>query len=236
MVEWGCSTLASHRVASCVCMDFIAPGSESISTGGGAGDAISEDHYFAKNTELRVWLLETKKVRHTYNDLISMSVFCAYTFFVRVCEFLCLTLSLSFSLSLSLSLFLSCAPFHLIPSLFLLPCPLHTLQIYFDDLNADEGRTWFKQFVVAWNTGKLASKFYKGIDHSQQSAAERTKFKWGFAKKMTDDDVDALSSARDSVDTQTFHQVTHTLSLFHTHTHAYIRYYLPSPLRRGGPT
>jgi hypothetical protein len=160
-------------------------GSESISTGGGTGDAISEDHYFAKNTELRVWLLETKKARFPSIalTLTPMTVVCA-----RVSCVSCLA--------------------HVVSSISSFFCLTRvTLQIYFDDLNADEGRTWFKQFVVAWNTGKLASKFYKGMDHSQQSAAERTKFKWGFAKKMSEDDVDKLSSARDSVDTQTFHQV-----------------------------
>jgi hypothetical protein len=105
--------------------------------------------------------------------------------------------------------------------------------MYFDDLSGDEQRHYFKKFVIAWNNKSLpggkssgnvvanlfqklilnfcccnfvSDKFYKGIDHSQLEHTQRTKFTWGFSKRLNEKDTLDLESARDSVDTQTFHQ------------------------------
>jgi hypothetical protein len=109
----------------------LVQGSENISSsssaaGGGADSAISEEHYFAKNAELRVWLLEKK--------------------------------------------------------------------VYFDELTGDEQKNYFKKFVVAWNSRALPERFYKGIDHSKLSTAQRTTFQWGFAKKLNENTVMQLES------------------------------------------
>lgn len=67
-------------------------------------------------------------------------------------------------------------------------------KIYFDDLDSDAQRSWFKKFVVAWNTKQLPEKLYKGVHHSSLSASERTTYKWGFTKRLTDEAKDDLES------------------------------------------
>ncbi len=134
----------------------LVQGSENISSsssaaGGGADSAISEEHYFAKNAELRVWLLEKK--------------------------------------------------------------------VYFDELTGDEQKNYFKKFVVAWNSRALPERFYKGIDHSKLSTAQRTTFQWGFAKKLNENTVMQLESG-------TPHASRHCFFLFRLiHIHSALSFF-----------
>ncbi|RKP27983.1 hypothetical protein SYNPS1DRAFT_26392 [Syncephalis pseudoplumigaleata] len=73
-------------------------------------------------------------------------------------------------------------------------------RIYFDDLKGSEARRYFGRFMRAWNGGKLDAKYYSGIRSSQLASSELTKYQWGFAKNMNQDEVLAV---RDTVDTAT---------------------------------
>jgi hypothetical protein len=72
-----------------------------------------------------------------------------------------------------------------------------------DDISSKQSRRRFGQFVDAWNSGKLAPKFYKGMDATAVGAAGLTKHKWGI--KLSAAEKLALESTRDAIDTSTHH-------------------------------
>ncbi|KAI8058524.1 hypothetical protein BDF22DRAFT_739937 [Syncephalis plumigaleata] len=71
---------------------------------------------------------------------------------------------------------------------------------YLEDLKSSDARGYFKKFIKAWNSGKLDDKYYSGIRSSQLASSDLTKYQWGFAKKMNQEEVLAV---RDNVDTAT---------------------------------
>ncbi|KAI9313394.1 hypothetical protein BX666DRAFT_1864380, partial [Dichotomocladium elegans] len=71
---------------------------------------------------------------------------------------------------------------------------------YFNDLDTEKARHYFKKFVKAWNRGDLEDKYYNGINAAQLASSDNTRYKWAFAKKI---DQHELDSVRDSVDTAT---------------------------------
>ncbi|CDS09705.1 hypothetical protein LRAMOSA02382 [Lichtheimia ramosa] len=71
---------------------------------------------------------------------------------------------------------------------------------YFNDLDAEKARHYFKKFVKAWNRDELEEKYYRGINSAQLSSTDNTGYKWSFAKKL---DQHELDTVRDSVDTMT---------------------------------
>eukprot|EP00306_Pavlova_sp_CCMP459_P006042 CAMPEP_0185163006 /NCGR_PEP_ID=MMETSP1139-20130426/7369_1 /TAXON_ID=298111 /ORGANISM="Pavlova sp., Strain CCMP459" /LENGTH=244 /DNA_ID=CAMNT_0027728351 /DNA_START=5 /DNA_END=739 /DNA_ORIENTATION=- len=75
--------------------------------------------------------------------------------------------------------------------------------IYSDELPSEKARALFKLFARAWNSGSLPPKYYQGLPETQIAAASRTRHKWAFAAKLTDDDRMRLESTKDNVDTNT---------------------------------
>ncbi|KAF7726610.1 hypothetical protein EC973_008574 [Apophysomyces ossiformis] len=71
---------------------------------------------------------------------------------------------------------------------------------YFDDLDSHDSRRYFKKFVKAWNRFELEEKYYKGLNSAQLSSADTTRYKWAFAKKLDQYELDTI---RDSVDSLT---------------------------------
>ncbi|KAF9962046.1 hypothetical protein BGZ70_008143 [Mortierella alpina] len=74
---------------------------------------------------------------------------------------------------------------------------------YFEDMSADDTRRYFRKFVRAWNNFALDESYYKGIRSAQLSSKGTTKYQWGFAKKIAQEDKDRVESVRDSIDTMT---------------------------------
>ncbi|KAF9980547.1 hypothetical protein BGZ75_008318 [Mortierella antarctica] len=74
---------------------------------------------------------------------------------------------------------------------------------YFEDMSADDTRRYFRKFVRAWNNFELDESYYKGIRSAQLSGKGTTKYQWGFAKKIAQEDKDRVESVRDSIDTMT---------------------------------
>lgn len=84
---------------------------------------------------------------------------------------------------------------------------LHTKhRVFLDELPTDTAKKHFETFVSLWNAGLLEQSLYTGVDRSTLAAASMTRHKWGFAKKMSEDEQFQLATARDDVDTGTFHQ------------------------------
>ncbi len=56
-----------------------------------------------------------------------------------------------------------------------------------------------------WNKGKLDRKYYKGISNmgGNLSGEQRTKYRWGFAKNLSEKEKDEMQQLRDNVDSQT---------------------------------
>ncbi|XP_072178073.1 uncharacterized protein [Diadema setosum] len=52
-----------------------------------------------------------------------------------------------------------------------------------DEMKSTKSKAYFKKFVKKWNGGKLAKKFYKGIDAADEKSS-LTKYKWKFADKL----------------------------------------------------
>eukprot|EP00741_Cyanophora_paradoxa_P004889 tig00000849_g4744.t1 len=71
---------------------------------------------------------------------------------------------------------------------------------FLDEMSSDKARKYFCDFVKDWNAGKLPPKYYAGIRETGVDAAERTRYKWGFAKNV---DAHQLASVRDTIDTDT---------------------------------
>ncbi|KAG2197393.1 hypothetical protein INT47_005646 [Mucor saturninus] len=71
---------------------------------------------------------------------------------------------------------------------------------YMDEISSKESRRYFKKFVDKWNHYELEAKFYQGLNSTQLSSSDTTRFKWGFAKSL---DQSELDSVRDSVDSMT---------------------------------
>lgn len=74
---------------------------------------------------------------------------------------------------------------------------------YFDKLTKKETDRYFRKFVKKWNRGKLASKYYSGVNSTQLESSQRSSHKWKF--KVTEDEKMDLAMLRDSVDTNTHH-------------------------------
>ena len=72
---------------------------------------------------------------------------------------------------------------------------------YLDTMSSEESRRRFEKFVSKWNSGSLAEKLYKGINRTEVGASALTKHKWGFAKKLNEQDRFQLARLRDDVDT-----------------------------------
>jgi len=79
-------------------------------------------------------------------------------------------------------------------------------KLYLGDLETEKAKELFGKFAKAWNKDKLDETYYKGIDPLTLSAASRTSHKWGFLKKMNEQEKFTLETMRDNVDTATFHQ------------------------------
>lgn len=71
---------------------------------------------------------------------------------------------------------------------------------YIDEMSSKDSRRYFKKFVTKWNDFELEPKFYKGLNSTQLSGSDTTRFKWSFAKKLDQMEMD---SVRDSVDSMT---------------------------------
>ncbi|KAG0167190.1 hypothetical protein DFQ28_005687 [Apophysomyces sp. BC1034] len=71
---------------------------------------------------------------------------------------------------------------------------------YFNELDSNDSRRYFKKFVKAWNRFELEEKYYKGLNPAQLSSSDTTRYKWAFAKKLDQHELDTI---RDSVDTLT---------------------------------
>lgn len=71
---------------------------------------------------------------------------------------------------------------------------------YIDEISSKESRRYFKKFVAKWNDFELDAKFYRGLNSTQLTSSDSTRFKWSFAKKI---DQSELDSVRDSVDSMT---------------------------------
>jgi hypothetical protein len=66
-------------------------------------------------------------------------------------------------------------------------------------LKTDEARAIFSSFVRAWNKGKLASRFYAGIEPTSIAASSRNEHRWSFQGV----DKTQLASIRDEVNRAT---------------------------------
>ncbi|CAM0143165.1 hypothetical protein VKS41_008620 [Umbelopsis sp. WA50703] len=71
---------------------------------------------------------------------------------------------------------------------------------FLDEISSEDARYYFGKFVKAWNRFELDQKYYDGINSSQLSSHESTRYKWKFAKTV---DQHELDSIRDHVDTMT---------------------------------
>ncbi|KAI9248945.1 hypothetical protein EDC94DRAFT_624467 [Helicostylum pulchrum] len=71
---------------------------------------------------------------------------------------------------------------------------------YIDEISSKESRRYFKKFVSKWNDFELDPKFYKGLNSTQLTSSDSTRFKWSFAKSL---DRSELDSVRDTVDSMT---------------------------------
>lgn len=71
---------------------------------------------------------------------------------------------------------------------------------YIDEISSKESRRYFKKFVDKWNHYELEPKFYQGLNSTQLSSSDTTRFKWGFAKTLNQMEMDTV---RDSVDSMT---------------------------------
>ncbi|KAJ2964456.1 hypothetical protein NQZ79_g691 [Umbelopsis isabellina] len=71
---------------------------------------------------------------------------------------------------------------------------------FLDEISSADARYYFGKFVKAWNRFELDQKYYDGINSSQLSSNESTRYKWNFAKGV---DQHELDSIRDHVDTMT---------------------------------
>ncbi|KAI9004813.1 hypothetical protein CLU79DRAFT_782670 [Phycomyces nitens] len=71
---------------------------------------------------------------------------------------------------------------------------------YFNELDSSDSRYYFKKFVKAWNRFELQEKYYKGLTSAQLASSDTTRYKWKFASKVDQYELDTI---RDSVDTMT---------------------------------
>lgn len=53
--------------------------------------------------------------------------------------------------------------------------------IHTSSLTTDAARDMFSDFVVAWNKGKLSSRYYAGIEPTSVASSSRTDYKWSFS-------------------------------------------------------
>ena len=72
-----------------------------------------------------------------------------------------------------------------------------------DGVSTDKVKLLFCNFAKKWNSGRLKSKYYENISSTQCDPSTRTSYKWGFINQMDDVTKMALSTARDTADTNT---------------------------------
>ncbi|KAI8081714.1 uncharacterized protein BX664DRAFT_341091 [Halteromyces radiatus] len=70
---------------------------------------------------------------------------------------------------------------------------------YFNELDADDARYYFKKFVKAWNKYELDEKYYKGINSAHVSSSDTTSYKWSFAKNLNTEELDYIKDKVDSM-------------------------------------
>ena len=58
-------------------------------------------------------------------------------------------------------------------------------------------------FSIHTGLSYLLESYYKGIRSSQLSSKDTTKYRWGFAKKIGEEDLNKVEAIRDSIDTMT---------------------------------
>ncbi|CAG8669231.1 538_t:CDS:2, partial [Paraglomus occultum] len=63
---------------------------------------------------------------------------------------------------------------------------------YFDELNSEQTRRYFKKFVNAWNKFELEKKYYDGIRSSQIDKSDKTRYKWNI--KANADELEAIKN------------------------------------------
>ncbi|KAI9362253.1 hypothetical protein BD770DRAFT_382247 [Pilaira anomala] len=71
---------------------------------------------------------------------------------------------------------------------------------YLDEISSKDARRYFKKFVTKWNDFELDPKFYQGMNSTALTSSDTTRFKWSFAKKLDQMEMDTV---RDSVDSMT---------------------------------
>ncbi|KIK97702.1 hypothetical protein PAXRUDRAFT_824661 [Paxillus rubicundulus Ve08.2h10] len=77
---------------------------------------------------------------------------------------------------------------------------------YFSELSGEKARSYFRKFVKTWNRGKLPESIYRSTGSIASSAANQTAYKWSFASKCSNADVEALQAAREEVGSATYHR------------------------------
>jgi len=68
---------------------------------------------------------------------------------------------------------------------------------------SSESTKLFKKFIRRWNDGSLSSMYYRGIPNDILESIKRTKHKWGFMKKLDEEERFKLATMKDSVDVST---------------------------------
>jgi hypothetical protein len=74
-----------------------------------------------------------------------------------------------------------------------------TQGIHSSTLRTDDARAMFTDFVSAWNKGKLAARYYAGIEPTSVSSSSRTDHRWSFSGI----DSSRLASIKDEVNRAT---------------------------------
>ena len=72
---------------------------------------------------------------------------------------------------------------------------------FLDEISSEEAHRLFKKFVAKWNAGSLSAQFYSAA--AAQPAASRTRHKWAFANKLSDNDQYQLDRTINGVGNQT---------------------------------
>ncbi|KAI8925595.1 hypothetical protein BC831DRAFT_460211 [Entophlyctis helioformis] len=72
-------------------------------------------------------------------------------------------------------------------------------KLRFGELESSEARSLFHKFVKRWNRGKLADRYYSGIQPTELTSSERTSYKW----KLKNVDQMELELTRDSIEAMT---------------------------------
>jgi hypothetical protein len=67
---------------------------------------------------------------------------------------------------------------------------------------------YFRKFVHKWNAARLDEMYYtRSIPQHVLEGIQRTKHKWGFLKRLNDDERMQLATTKDTVDVSTNKQL-----------------------------